>query len=185
MGRASGLSALLLALPLAGCTTVVLKSARNPDAGALSFERPLAVVNLAGYENSERVRRAGERELVECLPDLGLTPSYRHFSLEELSSLADAQRLASADGYDSLVLLWVNRVAVVPVNPHLPSDSWRSAEPSTRVRMSAAVVPVNGGKPIWSGVFERRDARDPETDVRAVVRAVARRLRADGVVSER
>jgi hypothetical protein len=111
-GRVRVSSALVVALALSACQTVVVKSHRDSSVGKLTFARSLAIVNFSGYENSEPIRRAGEMELVNSLPDLNLVPSYRLFPLEELADIGEVKRRAAAEGFDGFVLLLVKEVRV-------------------------------------------------------------------------
>jgi hypothetical protein len=111
-GRVRVSSALVVALALSACQTLVVKSHRDSSAGKLTFARSLAIVNFSRYENSEPIRRAGEMELVNNLPDLNLVPSYRLFPLEELADIGEVKRRAAAEGFDGFVLLWVKEVRI-------------------------------------------------------------------------
>ena len=186
MRRARVPSALVFALALSGCQTIVVKSHRDPSAGKLTFDRALAVVDLSGYEDSERIRRAGEIELVNSLPELNLVPSYLHFSLKELAGRGEAKRQAAAEGFDGLVLLRVKEVRTERGSDRLVAgpDGFTSEEGEDflDVFVSAAVVSVAEDRVAWRGVIERRDDKGGKNDVRAIVRAVARQLRTDGLV---
>jgi hypothetical protein len=186
MRRAGVPSLLVLALAFSACQTIVVKSHRDPSAGKLAFDRALAVVNLSGYEDSERIRRAGEMELVNGLPELNLVPSYLHFSLEELADRSEAKRRAAAEGFDGLVLLRVKEVRTGRAYDRQVAGpegfTSEDGEPWLDVLVSAAVMSVAEDRPAWRGVIERRDDKGTKSDVRAIVRAVARQLRADGLV---
>jgi hypothetical protein len=188
-------AALVVAAALSACQTVVVKSYRDPSVGKLTFNRSLAVVDFSGYRDSERIRRAGETELVNSLPGLNLVPSYRFFSLEELANIGEMKSRAAAEGFDGLVLLQVKGVkagrgpSVLVATPD--GLSWEEREPWIEVRVSAAVVSVRRvlypiaqveDREVWSGVIERVDDKGKKRDVRAVVRAVARKIRSDHVV---
>jgi hypothetical protein len=175
--------ALVVTLALAACQTVVVKSRRDPSVGKLTFERSLAIVNFSGYEDSARIRRAGEMELADSLPELNLVPSYRRFSLDELADIGEVKRRASAEGFDGLVLVWVREVRIErgggwvdPPGFSLDESSWIA------VRVSAAVVSVAEDREVWNGVVERRYDEGKKKDVRAIVRAVTRQMRSDGLV---
>jgi hypothetical protein len=186
MRRASALFVLVVALVLSGCQTVVVKSRPDPSVGKLAFDRALAVVNLSGYADSEQIRRAGEMELVNSLPELNLVPSYLHFSLEELADRSEAKRRAAAEGFDGLVLLRLKegRTERGYDRQVAGPDGFTSedGEPWLDVLVSAAVVSVAEDRPAWRGVIERRDDKGGKNDIRAIVRAVARQMRADGLV---
>ena len=183
MKASSAACALLAALALSGCQTVVLSSRKDPAIGKLNLGRALAIVNFSGYGDPDEVRRTGEMELVNSLPELNLVPSYRDFTLEELASLGEVKRRASAEGFDGLVLLWVNEVRVRRnwYDGFAPegANSW------TDVRISAAIVSVAGGREDWIGVIERRGDEGTKKDVRAIVHAVARKLRSESLVDGR
>src|SRR5512140_231101 len=152
-------SALVVALALSACQTIVVQSHRDPSNGTPTFGRALAIVDLSGYEDSERMRRAGETELVNSLPELNLVPSYRDFSLEELPDIAEAKRRASAEGFDGIVLLWVKEIRAETgyFIMDVGLGEYSVAGPSWNILgFSAAVVSVAEGRELWSGVIERR-----------------------------
>jgi len=171
-------SSLVAALALSACQTVVVNSHRAPSAGKQSFGRSLAIVNYSGYEDSEQIRRAGERELVNDLPVLNLVPSYRHFSLKELADIGEVKRRASAEGFDGLVVLWLKDVRAEKG----PDIEGLEGASYLNVRVSAAVVSLAKDLEVWNGVIERRDDEGKRKDVQAIARAVARQIRSDGLV---
>jgi hypothetical protein len=186
MRRVCAPCVLVVALALSACRTMVVRSHRDPSVGKLAFDRALAVVNLSGYADSEGIRRAGEMELVNSLPELNLVASYRDYALEELSDIAAVKRRATEGRFDGVVLLWLKEVRtergydrqVAGPDGFVSEDgeSWHD------VFVSAAVVSVAKDRPAWRGVIERRDDKGGKNDVRAIVRAVARQMRADGLL---
>jgi hypothetical protein len=183
-GRVRVPSALVVALALSACQTVVVRSHRDSSVGKLTFARSLAIVNFSSYVNSEPIRRAGEMELVNGLPNLNLVPSYRLFSLKELADLGEVKRRASAEGFDGLVLLWVKeaRIERGGVSVALPEGFSLAEGGWVTVRVSAAVVSVAEDRELWNGVVERQDDEGKKKDVLAIVRAVVRQLRSDRLV---
>lgn len=166
--------ALVAALALSACQTVVVNSHRDSSAGKLAFKRSLAIVNFTGYEDSEQIRRAGEMALVNDLAELNLVPSYRYFSIEELADIDEVKRRASAEGFDGLVLLWVKDVRT--------QRGLEDQQPWVDVRVSAAIVSLSEDRDLWNGVIERREDDGTKKDVSAIVRAVSRQLKAEGLV---
>ena len=178
---------LVAALALAGCQTVVVGSHRDPSAGSLAFERPLAIVDYPAEEDTERFRRAGEMELVNSLPELNLVPSYRTFALEELRDVDAAKRRASIEGYDGILLLRVTQARVQKGYDTLEvgGDGFVAANGPDwlDVRVTATVVSLAEDREVWSAIVDRLDDKGRKKDVTAIARAVAKQMRADGLLA--
>ena len=138
-------------------------------------------------EDTERFRRAGEMELVNSLPELNLVPSYRTFALEELRDVDAAKRRASIEGYDGILLLRVTQARVQKGYDTLEvgGDGFVAANGPDwlDVRVTATVVSLAEDREVWSAIVDRLDDKGRKKDVTAIARAVAKQMRADGLLA--
>lgn len=169
------LPVLLAAAAASGCSTLVLESHRRPTEPKLSFEKTVVIVSVPEEDGSERARRVAENELVGQLAALNASPSFRLIAPEILRDATQVKAWAAAEGFDGLVVIWLEQVLVKHYQSAL------GAGDAVSFRLKASVLSLKEDREVWTGVVQQRDPYPLTKNLPAVARIVARKLREEGL----
>lgn len=152
------LPVLFAAAAMSGCRTFVLESHRRPVESKLAFEKTVVIVSVPEEDGSERARRVAENELAGRLAGLNASPSFRLIAAEDLHDSDQIKNWATAEGFDGLVLVWLDRSIV----KHLPPLSAEGvptlpARDVVSFRLRASVVSLKEDREVWTGVVQQLD----------------------------
>jgi hypothetical protein len=172
------LPVLLAAAASSGCRTIVLESHRRPVEPKLAFERTVVIVSVPEENGSERGRRVAENELAGELAGLNASSSFRLIAARDLRDSDQVKSWAVAEGFDGLVLIWLERYSV----RYLPGLEDIPPRDVVSIRLRAAVVSLKEAREVWTGVVEQLDPYPLTKSLPTVARVVARKLRAEGLV---
>jgi hypothetical protein len=177
------LPVLFAAAASSGCSTIVLESHRRPVEPKLAFERTVVIVRFPEENGSERGRRVAENELAGELAALNASPSFRLIAAGDLRDSDQVKSWAVAEGFDGLVLIWLVHSTVTRL-PSLSAEGGPTlpARYIVSFRLKASVVSLKEDREVWTGVVEQLDPYPLTKSLPTVARAVARKLRAEGLV---
>jgi hypothetical protein len=187
MAHVHRIAAVALAL-VAGCaTTTIVSSWKDPAARAVQLRR----VVVMAPSNDSALRRSIEDELAQRIPNA--TPSYRLFADSELQNRQLVRDEVKARGYDGLVSFRIVSVDQQTIwapgaywGPAYAYGGWPMFDPGylatqTLVRVDTDVYDLDQDKLVWAAASRTYDPRSVRTLVDDVTKAVARRMRKEGL----
>ena len=199
--KAMTLPVLVLSMAAACASTRIVDRWRNPEVGAISFQK---VVAMAIVKDGGR-RRVLEDAMAAEIEAVGATaqPAYTFVSDEQVRDDAAARRQFEREGFDGAVMLRVvganttqtyipGRVTAVPVYYRTLWGYYRYWVPveydpayvrtDRSVRVETIVYSVKDEQMVWSGLSETMNPDSAGALVRGVAKAVVRDLRNGGLL---
>lgn len=196
--RVVALPVAVLSLAAACASTRIVDRWRNPEVGAISFEK---VVAMAIVKDAGR-RRVLEDAMAAEIQAVGATaqPAYTFVPDEQVRDDAAARRHFEREGFDGAVMLRVvganttqtyvpGRVTAVPVYYRTLWGYYRYWVPveydpgyvrtDRNVRVETIVYSVKDEQMVWSGLSETLNPDSARALVRGVAKAVVSDLRRD------
>ena len=195
--RTAALAAVVSAAGLSGCfhSTQLAATWRDPSAGPIHFNRPVAVF----VTNDEMMRRAMEDKLVHSLPSGAAVTSYSVLGLTDASDANVAKQRLSQAGFDGAIIMRVVSVDMVPV--YTPGSYWYGANSGFAgywgnawrypydptyvdkiVTIETEIYSLASEKLSWAGRSETTNPRSVNKLGDSVSRPVTKALREEGLI---
>jgi hypothetical protein len=191
------LLALFASLLVAGCATTELKDSwRNPEVATIQFQKVVVLAITGGAA----LRQSAEDELVRQAPRSNAVAAYTFISDQDLGNTEKLKQLVKEAGFDGAIVFRIlgteKQQTYVPghytgAGPGLwgyYGAAWPLAmDPgyvvtNTFVEVETRVYSVADEKLVWAGRSETMDPRSVRELVDAVAKAVAKELRAQGLI---
>lgn len=194
------LAAALILLSVACATTEIQSSWRNPEAGAIRFEKVVAIV----LSKDATTRRVAEDRLAQASPSGRVVASHTFLPDSELGDVEAMKLRVQEGGFDGAVVMRAvgkeKRETVVPGAPLPPMGAphnnlwgfygmgWSGAytpghvQTDTFVDVETMVFSVRDEKLVWAGRSETMNPRSVPALVDEVAAAVRRELVSAGLL---
>ena len=184
-------------LLVAGCATTELKDSwRNPEVATIQF-RKVVVLAITG---GAALRQSAEDELVRQAPRGNMVAAYTFISDQDLGNTEKLKQLVKEAGFDGAVVFRI--LGTEKQQTYVPGhytgagtglwgyygNAWPLAmDPgyvvtNTFVEVETRVYSVADEKLVWAGRSETMDPQSVRELVDSVAKAVAKELRAQGLI---
>ena len=195
--RTTALAAIVSAVALSGCfhSTQLAATWRDPSAGPIHFNRPVAVF----VSNDAMMRRAMEDKLVHSLPSGAGVTSYSVLGGADVSDANVAKQRLTEAGFDGAIVMRVVSVDMVPV--YTPGTYWYGANSGFAgywgnawrypydatyvdkiVTIETEIYSLASEKLIWAGRSETTNPKSINKLGDSVIRHVTKALREEGLI---
>jgi hypothetical protein len=180
MGRVTkeALAVSLCCFALSSCATSVAPTHRDPSLKTLRFQRAAVVMAFAHGYRIDATRRSGEDAFRRQLPSLNLEPTNSLLRSPDIRNGRQLRAWAVDRGFDGILYVWFESSSVKTF-PHLEIIP---DEVVVRARYRVTIWSLPDERELWSATITRSDAFPLSADLKAISKAVSKRLRADGLI---
>lgn len=180
MGRAPklALAISLYSFALISCATSVVPTHRDPSLRTLRFRRAAVVVAFAHGDRFDAAQRSGEDAFIRQLPSLNLEPTHLLLRASDIRNAQQLRAWAVDQGFDGILYVWLESSS----SKMLPQLEDIPEEVVVRARYRVTILSLPDERELWSATITRSDASSLRVDLKAISKAVSKRLRADGLI---